>query len=314
MAKLSEKLRENNTSKIFGLNSKEVLFAIQAIVPQAEMPEDIQVLLQSAGFPRINSAKCVSLERFCALEGATYYGNAGQHSGDKKPGIAIVPVKGKAFPQAYIYLPDFEEATLQCENRIAREKNLTMVETALRSGFNLQLSKCLKDIISTDLPPKKPNKVFFDGSEVRFKRLCLQAGATCYPVNSPLVVVRTSRNSEVSWTFFVKEIDYRSRFSRKLEYQLNISRKLADEIANNWAHDTYVSINPQAYTDAMTYAQDMAYHGRLREGQTIHDLLQGELTVVKAIDNQATTYIDIDDEKPSALIVNNRLNVYLPNN
>ena len=303
MAKLSATFRQENLEKVLGVNKKAFLFPLNGLSPCEELPEDILQLLPE--LPRINSVRVLSWERFTGLTGdVTYYGDK---SADKV-GLATMPFQGKPFPTAYLYAPGWSELAERRRMDAVKERNVTIIRTKLEKSFGLPLDKEMEGIIKT-MPEKLPDRIFFEGCEIRFQNLCHQVGATLYPEDRPQAVVRTSKkDGKVTWTFFIAAIDYRRHFSARLQTELNIKAELADRIANNWKHDSYVAVNPQAFMDPMAYATEMAENIGQNNGSVV-DLLQGPVNIES---NKGRSYLDIDADEPSAVIVKGRLHLYLP--
>ncbi|MBQ9313834.1 MAG: hypothetical protein IJ220_02365 [Clostridia bacterium] len=125
---------------------------------------------------------------------------------------------------------------------------------------------------------------------------------------------------EKAVTFYIQEINYQAEFAARLVKEAGVSKTLAKKISEALPHDRWYAIMPPKHTkdDLLGYAREMAWRLHLKDGEVAHDLLQGDLVAfaygkAKTKDGKeySPTYLPIQDA-PSAILVGNRINIYLP--
>ena len=102
--------------------------------------------------------------------------------------------------------------------------------------------------------------------------------------------------------------------------QVPISEELALQISEALPHDRYYIIHEEIFTDFERFITQMASRLKVMDGDTlrnldesdvVHDLLQGDVPVVRgAFSNKLA--LDLDDELPAAILLGNRINVFVP--
>lgn len=170
-----------------------------------------------------------------------------------------------------------------------------------------------------DIPPMRTS---FDGSAARVNRIAkMRSGVERFgePTDDIFAVAFDNNEGIKEVTIFVKEIDFRKDFAKKLERK-GLSAKLAKRISDALPHDRWYNIFQDIRTgeEVLDYSREVAKRLHVREGEKVHDLLQGDLEVftfeMQSDDGKTIhpCFIKVRPAEPSAMLVGNVVNLYLP--
>lgn len=224
------------------------------------------------------------------------------------------------WPIMYIYCPEWAEAAAELINRSARFGNMKRITSLLYKTTGIKAKEVLVNFLPS-LPAELPFQTYFDGSRERVAGLVKLEGAKMYGTpEDEVFAVEYLRKDVPTLTVFIAELDYRADFAKKIVKQVPIPDELALRISEALPHDRYYVIHDEVFTDFERFITQMAYRlkvmdgGALRnvdEGDIVHDLLQGEVPVIRDLFTKKLV-LDLDDELPAAILLGNRINVFVP--
>lgn len=216
------------------------------------------------------------------------------------------------FPYLYVYAPELDEAIMQMEEKEKQLGNVKRLRSFLAKSYNLNATDELLDFIQYDLPADIPFVTYFDGSRTRVANLANMEDAQIYgSTEDDIFAVEYRLGNERVITIFYPEMDYKSIFAKKLVNRLEIPKELAMQISENLPHDVYYSVYEIVYNNFDNYATKMASILKVKEGDIVHDILQGDIPVITGSYSKKLA-LDLDDEFPSAILVKNKITLYLP--
>lgn len=210
-------------------------------------------------------------------------------------------------PLLYVYTPELADKAQQIVN-------MKRISSLLQKRHDLKPSKQFLTFVSNELPADIPFQTQFDGSRNRVIALANKPDAKVYgDVDGEIFAVEYIWRENATITIFVGELDYKSILADNLVRIAGIPHEVASQISDALPHDTYYGIHDQAFTDFESYVIKMAYLLKVNEGDVVHDLLQGNVEAGIAPYSKKMA-LNLDDEFPSALLIGNRINVFLPGN
>ncbi|MBQ9267049.1 MAG: hypothetical protein IJ217_02040 [Clostridia bacterium] len=175
---------------------------------------------------------------------------------------------------------------------------------------------CFKKFVENELPEELPEVVSFDSAFQRGQKLLRNDEID--PIlygreNEEIFAVEYTWFEQRRLTIFLYGIDYRAAFAHIIKKNIpDIPLGLATKISQELTHDDYYLIRPfNYYRNALLYSNAIVNRSRyyVEEGETLKDLLNGD-TLVFSVNRKR--YIDIDDELPSAFVIDRVLYIYQP--
>lgn len=227
--------------------------------------------------------------------------------------MKIVDVATKShFPVLYLYTPELQNKLREVAEQHRRNANCSKICEQLKTYSSVEASDELKKFIMESLPLELPKKFYFDGSFERVKRLAAQSNVKSYADEaSKNIGVISTRNDEEVLTLFVDGIDYVASFAKFMVKKLGIDEAVAMKISSALPHDVYYGIRGYVENDLEKHATLMARLLQVSEGDLVNDLYQGEVNVVTGALSKKLA-LNLDDELPSAILIDTKVNVYLP--
>lgn len=272
------------------------------------VPEDVQKLVESQ-IARVDHIRVMTLEEL----------KARNPNADETKTVGFLESKNTktSFPIFYVYSPNLLEILEKIKEKHGREVNASRLSNNLKRRYGIDASESFKSFVMA-LPAELPSQVFFDGNFQRVHSLTQKPNTMYYP---PLKADNTSYCAVQHYpklqdipalTIFVPEIDYKKDFADKLSRRLNLSPEIANAISAHLDHSTYYAIQDTVEQNAQEFARRMAWLLKAKEDDTFTNLISGEQVEVFQDPINKEMSLDIDDEEPSAFLVWNRVNVFLP--
>lgn len=219
------------------------------------------------------------------------------------------------FPTLYFYSPELSKTAKTLEEKNKKVGNLKRITTFLanRYGEAYENDKAIKAFVNELLPSDLPYTLVADGSRERVKRLLTKEGAILYGCeDNDIFAVEHVLADQSALTIFHSGIDFIGAFAKKLERTLEIGDKLAMTISKNLPHDAYYSIQNRVETNFEKFVIRMAKALKVEEGELVHDYAQNEDVEVVFGAHSRELALDLDDERPAAILVGSRLNLFVP--
>lgn len=219
------------------------------------------------------------------------------------------------FPILYFYSPELVEKAQSLEVKKKKTGNLLRIFGFLASiyGNSFENDKALEDFILDTLPADIPYNLVVDGSRTRVAKLVQKEGAKLHGSSeASIFAVEHVFADQPTLTICHPQIDYVAEFAKKLNKLLEIGDKLAMNISKALPHDAYYSIQRNVETDFDKFVTKMARLLKVEEGNTVHDYAQNEEIEVVIGAHSRELALDLDDELPAAILVGNKLNLFVP--
>lgn len=247
---------------------------------------------------------------------------AKKHYGEVRENkIFGVLLEGKPFPILLVYLPWLEEKTAREEEEEKRKRNYALLKQKMQEK-GLHEPEGFEDFVVQKLPLVIDGTIAFDGSIARAKKiLTSQKEVNLFgSMEAPIFAMQYQwEETEKRFTIFMPAaIDYRASLAVALKWEMNLSFELSAKISASLPHDVYYIVKLQnryhelmKFSDAVLMAMqtEMGVPSFLLVGTHLYDVLNGQTLVFS---HNGKKYLDLDDEKPSAFVINRRLYVYAP--
>lgn len=287
------------------------------------IPVDVMDFFASHSMPRLAYIIVQPYGRMMTLNGQVF-GEA-----DKGKVFAVL-TEGKPFPVLNLYHPKISLARFvtyrtrlvqDAFKSFCKRNNLTNLE--LPNEVLTLIATVVKDSLESDEQPF----IRFEGSLNRV----LKIDGKRYSSNGEYAIaVHYLRDKEdaaqkrLTWTVFVPGIPYQELYANFLLYSFGkdgLSKEMAMSISEKLPNDVYIIRPRMLYVNARQYARDVVKYNAFHNGDTLNDILQPEVAVVKYYDhsrNDEVLIANIDDELPSAILVPSKdtgmdfLYIYIP--
>lgn len=217
------------------------------------------------------------------------------------------------FPAVFVYAPEFEEKIKERNEQQMRTANCKRLcsllsKITLGDGTNDKF----KDFVMTVLPSKLPYEARFDGSRERVLGISKRdKSAHVYEYDDSIIGVLHTKNGEDLLTVFIDGLDYKKSFARYMEKKLEIPAEIAEKISDSLPHDEYYTVRKFVDNDFEHHTIMMARLLGGSVGDKVTDLIQGEVDVILGEFSKKIA-LDLDDELPSAILINGKVNLYMP--
>lgn len=213
---------------------------------------------------------------------------------------------------AFVCSPEFEEKLLERADMFKRNSNVNRLCGILQK-ITGQENPMFRDFVLNVLPADIPESVKFDGSRPRISKLAFSEDAKVYPYpgDDSIFAVIHCKNGENLLSIFVDGLDYKKSFANHLQKKLDIPMELATRISAALPHDEYYKVRSFVDKDIEHHVTTMARVLGVKRGDTVNDLLQGPVDVIVGAFSKKLA-LDVDDELPSAILVNGKVNLYMP--
>ena len=305
-------VREERTAKQIRMEqvtkyNKKELDEFMAGVCINEVPENMYEFIMNLEY-RITSIRLMSYNAFQS-----------KFPSRTLPGSFFGVLDGKdsktGFPTLYIYSPELESIAVKQESDKKKAGNLKRISSFIlgRNKLSMEKEPSFVKFVTEVLPADVPFNLITDGSRRRVENLSHKEGAKLYgSCDDEIFAVEHVLADVPTLTIYLSQIDFVSEFATKLEKKLEIGDKLATQLSSNLPHDTYYSIQGNVETNFETFVTKMAYLLKVNPGDIVHDYLQGDVEVVTGAHSKKVA-LDLDDEYPAAILVGNRINLFVPN-
>lgn len=272
------------------------------------------------GLAELVKSKCIRLDKVIPVTFEEFTKRWPEESSSvDAPAMKIVEDLTKShFPVLYLYTPELQEKVVKATEQRHRTGNYVRLSEQLKKVCKKDASDEFKCFVMEVLPVELPNKVYFDGNAARVERLSVQPNAKCYGDSEQrraldVFGVIYPKDGEEILTIFIEGLDYINSFARHLVNKLGVAEDVATKISSALPHDVYYTVRGYIETDMEKHATQMARLLCVQEGDTVHDLYQGDVEVVTGVISKKLA-LDLDDVLPSAVLVGTKVNVYLPSN
>ena len=217
------------------------------------------------------------------------------------------------FPVLYVYCPELVYIVQKLEDKNKKVGNLKRIASYFykKYGLHLESNPAFSNFCLNVLPANVPFDLFTDGSRVRVTNLAADSKSQLYgSTEDDIFAVAHTYKDQPSLTIFCKDLDCVGEFAAKISKKLEITYELAMKISEALPHDQYYSVFgiESKFEKYVTLIPKLL---NCNSGDNVHDLLQGDVEVFD-IPNSKKVALDLDDEFPSAILVGNRLNLYIP--